>query len=284
MATRKTVKAPAAAAPAPAPAVGVTAAKPVKPRLFQEDVPSMSIDAALRVARAIGDEYAFRPTKPVNVAGAMGMTHTSGPFRAISGASAAYGITTGAAQGAEIGITPLGMRILQPTVDGDDIAAKREALLRPKIVGDFLRTYDGATLPSEAVAKNVLAQKGVPLDRTASVLSLIIEGGTAVGFIRDFGNGKLSVDLAGPIPAGGIATPAVVEAAAATPTAMAGRRAVPAAAATPVSVAVGPGIHINIEIHIAADATSETVEEIFKNMRRYVLNDGKAEDGQTDAE
>lgn len=284
MATRKTLGPPVAATPAPAPTAATPAAKPVKPRLLQEDVPSMSIDAALRVARSIGDEYAFRPTKPLNVAGAMGMTHTSGPFRAISGASAAYGITTGAAQGAEIGITPLGMRILQPTVDGDDMAAKREALLRPKIVGDFLRTYDGATLPSEGVARNVLAQKGVPLDRTASVLSLIVEGGTAVGFIRDFGNGKLSVDLAGPIPTGGVATPPVAEAAAATPTAIAAPRAAPAPAPAPVSVAVGPAIHINIEIHIAADATSETVEEIFKNMRRYVLNDGKADDGQTDAE
>jgi hypothetical protein len=37
-------------------------------------------------------------------------------------------------------------------------------------------------------------------------------------------------------------------------------------------------VHINIEIHIAADATSETVEEIFRNMRRYVLNDGTQPD------
>ncbi len=283
MATRNTAAAPAVAVPAAAPAGGVAAAKAARPRLFQEDVPSMSIDAALRVAHAIADEYAFRPTKPVNVAGAMGMTHTSGPFRTITGASAAYGITTGAAQGAEIGITPLGMRILQPTVDGDDIAAKREALLRPKIVGEFLRAYDAATLPSDTVAKNVLHQMGVPLDRTASVLALITEGGTAVGFIRDFGNGKLSVDLAGPIPVGLNAVPTAVEALPATPIAVAGPRAMQAPA-TPVSVAVGPGIHINIEIHIAADATSETVEEIFKNMRRYVLNNGKAEDGQTDTE
>ncbi|MBO0884123.1 MAG: hypothetical protein J2P17_28100, partial [Mycobacterium sp.] len=53
--------------------------------------------------------------------------------------------------------------------------------------------------------------------------------------------------------------------------------AVPAARAlpvhpTPVAVSVGQGIHINIEIHIAADASSETIENIFRNMRRYVLN------------
>jgi hypothetical protein len=32
-----------------------------------------------------------------------------------------------------------------------------------------------------------------------------------------------------------------------------------------------PAVHVNIEIHIAADAKASTVEEIFKNMRKYVL-------------
>lgn len=39
-----------------------------------------------------------------------------------------------------------------------------------------------------------------------------------------------------------------------------------------VKVATSPAVHVNVEIHIAADATAETVAEIFKNMRRYVLN------------
>jgi hypothetical protein len=46
----------------------------------------------------------------------------------------------------------------------------------------------------------------------------------------------------------------------------------PANAGT-LAVATSPAIHVNIEIHIAADATAKTVEEIFKNMRRYVLSD-----------
>lgn len=41
---------------------------------------------------------------------------------------------------------------------------------------------------------------------------------------------------------------------------------------TAVAVATSPAIHVNIEIHIAADATAKTVEEIFKNMRKYVLS------------
>ncbi len=256
--------------------VPLTEAKKPKARLLQEDVPSYSLDQALRVARAIADNYAFRPTKPVNVAGAMGMTHTAGPFRAISGASLAYGLTTGAAQAPEIGITPLGMRILRPTTVGDDIAAKREALLKPKIIGDFLRTYDGAALPPDLIAKNVLESKGVPADRLNGVLDLIVEGAKAVGFIREWESGRRTIDLASPVssneemevPAPAAVKPQPIS----TPQVQTG---------APVVTSIGPGVHVNIEIHIAADASSETIEEIFRNMRRYVLSDAHEDDSST---
>lgn len=58
----------------------------------------------------------------------------------------------------------------------------------------------------------------------------------------------------------------------ATPSA-AGAAVMAAPAPVPtVSVQTSPAVHINVEIHIAADATAETVAEIFKNMRKYVLN------------
>jgi hypothetical protein len=193
----------------------------------------------------------------------------------ITGAAVAYGLTTGAAQAPEIGITPLGLRIVRPTTEGDDLAAMREALLRPKIVGEFLRSYDGAALPPDPIAKNVLQEKGVPADRLDDVFGLIIEGASAVGFIREWG-GKRYVDLADSI------TPVNAEDAAVPP--QEAPRDAPTSGSVPVvptapAVSIGPGIHINIEIHIAADASSQTIEEIFRNMRRYVLtNDGQADD------
>jgi hypothetical protein len=39
----------------------------------------------------------------------------------------------------------------------------------------------------------------------------------------------------------------------------------------PIQLGVGTGLNINLEIHIAADAKPATVEEIFKNMRKYLL-------------
>ena len=56
-----------------------------------------------------------------------------------------------------------------------------------------MRSYDGAALPADAIAKNVLQEKGVPAERLDGVLTLIIEGAKAVGFIRESG-GKRYVD------------------------------------------------------------------------------------------
>jgi hypothetical protein len=244
-------------------------------RLSQEDVPGYSLEQAIRVPKAIGDSYAYRPTRPMNVAGAMSMTPSSGPFRGLAGAAIAYGLTTGGPNAPEIGITPLGLRVVRPTTDGDDLAAKREALLRPKVVGEFLRQYDGAPLPTDPIAKNVLLEKGVPAERLEDVLTLILEGAEAVGFLRDFG-GRNYVDLAGALGSWG---ESAADAVSATPVASTAPRLPVQPSAEPAGVTIGPGIHINIEIHIAADATSETVEEIFKNMRRYVLSaDGPADE------
>jgi hypothetical protein len=248
----------------------VVAAVTKRPRLSQEDVPGYSLEQALRVARAIADNYAYKPTRPMHVASAMKMTPTSGPFRGITGASIAYGLTSGGAQGGEIAISPLGMRVVRPTTEGDDVAAKREALLRPKVVGDFLRQYDGAALPSDQIAKNVLLAKGVPAERLSDVFELIVQGADAVGFLHDVG-GKRWVDLTGTTAS---AQPGESVEATEAPAA---RAAVSRNISPPVSV--GPGIHVNIEIHIAADASSQVIEDIFKNMRRYVLSgDGTADE------
>jgi hypothetical protein len=243
-------------------------------RLSQEDVPAYSLDQAVRVPQAIADGYAYKPTRPLNVAAAMKMSPSSGPFRTLTGAAIAYGLTTGGAFAPEIGITPLGMRIVRPTREGDDLAAKREALLRPKVVGEFLRQYDGAALPTDQIAKNVLLEKGVPAARLDDVLALILDGAAEVGFIKEI-NSKKYVDLAGVQSGEEELTSSKrgeVETIDPSPAAKANMQVLQP------TVSVGAGININIEIHIAADASAATIEEIFKNMRRYVLNNDAATD------
>ena len=79
-------------------------------------------------------------------------------------------------------------------------------------------------------------------------------------------------------PAAPVSTPTASAAtpAEAQPTAPVSTPVTPAATYTgaqpSVTVSTNPSVHVNVEIHIAADATADTVREIFRNMARYVLD------------
>ena len=162
----------------------------------QGDVPRHTLDDALRVARAISDNYAKQPTKPLRVAEALGVAPTTGTFRTLTAASVAYGLTEGTAWAEEISLTDLGRRIVAPTKEGDDVHAMREALLRPRMVGEFLRRYNNSKFPAERIAYNVLEEMGMPADATKRTLDLIVSGSKALGLIREI-NGQQYVDLQG---------------------------------------------------------------------------------------
>lgn len=168
-------------------------------RLSQTDVPSVSLKQALRVPRAIASEYAGKPTSPLRVASAMSMQPNSGPFRTICGAAIAYGLTSGGPNADEISLTPLGSKVVKPLEEGSDDIGRREALLKPRVVGEFLRRYDGHPLPRDDIALNVLADMGVPDERAGEVLALIREGAKEVGYIHEI-KGRPYVDLKGTVP------------------------------------------------------------------------------------
>ncbi len=150
----------------------------------QADVPAGSLDRALRIPRAIADNYGYKPTSPLQVAVALDVQPSSSSFRMLTGAAIAYGLTAGGYNAETISITPLAMRIVRPTTEGDDIAAKREAFLKPRVIREFLQKYDRAPIPRDDIARNVLIDLGVPTDRTGEVLTLIVEGAGELGFLQ----------------------------------------------------------------------------------------------------
>lgn len=162
--------------------------------LSQTDVPSVSLDEAMRVPRAIFENYGGDPTPPIQVASAMDLTPGSGHFRTICGAAIAYGLTEGGPRAPEISLSPLARRALKPLEDGDDSRARQEALLQPRVVHQFLEKYNGSPLPRTEIAYNVLESMGVPADKTESVLQLILEGAKSAGFLLEI-KGKPYVDL-----------------------------------------------------------------------------------------
>jgi len=86
----------------------------------------------------------------------------------LCGSSIAYGFTSGGYNAANITIEPLAKRILAPTEEGDDLLAKREAFLRPRVISEFVERYNNSPLPKEDIGVNVLVEFGVPRDRALS--------------------------------------------------------------------------------------------------------------------
>jgi len=164
-------------------------------RISQSDVPAYSIDDALRIPRAIHENYGGDPTKPLDVAAAMDVKPASSSFRVLTGSAIAYGLTIGGYNTKEILVSDLGTMIIRPLEDGADVAAKRQAFLKPKIIGEFLVKYDGSQLPKENIARNVLVNMGVPDERTEAVLSLIYDGAKSLGFLKEI-KGTQYIDLA----------------------------------------------------------------------------------------
>lgn len=115
--------------------------------LSQSDIPRYGLEQALRVAEAIQDNYGGKPVTPVQLARALKMRPTSSSFKMLCGASIAYGLTEGGYNAAQIKLQPLALRIVRPFKEDDDMAAKREAILAPRVIGEFLHRYDSAPLP-----------------------------------------------------------------------------------------------------------------------------------------
>jgi hypothetical protein len=167
-----------------------------KQQLSQSNVPRHTLQEALRVPQAIADQYGKQPASPVEVGQALGILPTTGHFRSLAGAALAYGLTEGGAFAERIGLGELGRRIVAPMTEGDDAAAMREALLRPRIIREFLQKYDGSPLPTEKIGRNVLETMGVPAARTQSALALIVESAEALGLLTTI-NGRKLVNLRG---------------------------------------------------------------------------------------
>jgi predicted nucleotide-binding protein len=175
-----------------------TASKTESKRTYikQSDVPLMALDEALKIPQAILDHYAGKPTAPLYIAKALNIDPKGSQLKFLSGASIAYGLIDGGAQASTISLTELARRILRPKIEGSELAAKREAVLIPRIFRDFLTNYDGHPFPRPDIAINVLEDMGVPREKATEVLQRIESSARSVGFIEDIKN-KAYVSLQG---------------------------------------------------------------------------------------
>jgi len=151
----------------------------------QTEFPIYSLKSALRIADAIWDQFAGRGAAPHQIALALNLSPTSGGWRNLCGSAIAYGLTEGGYNAAQISLTPLGRAIVAPTEEGGSEHAKVEAILKPRLMGEFFRKYDRGKFPKDEIGTNVLSGLGLPKERAVSAFEVIKENGKEAGVILD---------------------------------------------------------------------------------------------------
>ena len=196
-------------------------------RVNQADLPRVSLERALRLPRALIEQFAGEPTPPLDLALAVGVKPSSSGWRVLTGAAIGYGLTAGGYNAASISLTGLGRRVVAPEEDGEEIEALREACLKPTIMSGFLNKYDGNKFPRDDIARNVLqSQFDVPAARTEEALALVVENADTIGAFRTMG-GDRYVSLAPMVPRQSVSSE-VTEEPAAEPSHMANEEVTPA--------------------------------------------------------
>lgn len=196
---------------------GARAASPAKGRTSgkrtyfkQADFPQTTLQQAQKIASTLVDNFAGRDGSPPDIALSIGISPTSSGWPTLAGSSIAYGLTDGGVNANTIKLTPLGRKLVAPEQEGEDLTARREAIMKPRISKEFFERYRRAKFPNDAIAGNVLKTLGLPLDRVQSALEIVKANGRYAGIIRETPTGPfVSLDSPGvPAPT---ATPAFPE-------------------------------------------------------------------------
>lgn len=167
----------------------------------QSDFQQTTLQQTQKIASALVDNFAGKDGSPPDIALAIGISPTSSGWRTLTGSSIAYGLTNGGFNANTIKLTPLGRKLVAPEEEGEDLTARREAIMKPKISKEFFERYCRAKFPNDAIASNVLKSLGIPADRVQTSLEIIKANGRYAGIIRETPTGPfVNVDSPG-VPA-----------------------------------------------------------------------------------
>jgi Predicted nucleotide-binding protein containing TIR-like domain len=192
------------------PASGAKATVEKRAYFKQADFPQSTLQQAQKIGSALIDNFAGKEGSPPDIALAIGISPTSSGWPNLTGSSIAYGLTDGGVNATKIKLTPLGRKLVAPEQEGDDLAARREAIMKPRISKEFFERYRRAKFPNDNIAGNVLKSLGIPTDRVQTALEILKANGRYAGIIRDTPTGPF-VNLDSPGVPAPTATPALPE-------------------------------------------------------------------------
>jgi len=147
--------------------------------------PAHTLEEALVIIRAIGEQNAGKPMDRLLLAGAIGRKPSSSEYRQLLSSSLKYGLTEGTGKAEYIKPTSLGLRIAKPTSAEEKAAALQQAALTPELLRRILEHYNRSKLPQGQFLKNVLERQfDVPPEYSQELAALIRANAAFVGFLQ----------------------------------------------------------------------------------------------------
>ena len=160
--------------------------------------PNYTLRDALSVPRAIYEVNAGLAFEREMLASALGTTPKSSAFTMRLNASAAYGLTEGGYNDADIHLTDLGETIVASRQEPERTNAMIAAATAPNIFRSFYELFEGRGLPANEYLENILRRDlGVQSELTQECLAILLDNGEFAGIVSET-DGQYVVSL--PIP------------------------------------------------------------------------------------
>lgn len=239
--------------------------------------PPEPLKKVLIIPKTIFEKNSGKPIFRVTLAEELNFKSGSRPYRDLITASAGYGLTSGSYISEKLTLEPTGSELAHGKTE-----AAYNALFSLEVFKKFYDNFGSGGsrgIPSEKAARDFLQNEcGVPEGQSKGVLEKIIQDAKDWFLIQNIAGGDkfVPVDLAKESARAleeskeEEVIPEITDHKG-TP----GQNTYQEPTRTKPSLDISPRLQLNIEIHIAADTSDESIETIFKNMRKYLLSDGE---------
>jgi hypothetical protein len=235
--------------------------------------PPVALEEALLIAKSIREHNAGKPMRRLTIFDILGKSPESSTSRSLITASSGYGLTEGSYASEIISLKERGQAI----VERNESQAKIDAVLGVPVFAKFFENYRNSIVPSTVAAIDFLKECGLTDQNTQTCLDVLLKSGEQVALIQEISGSKRVVSpehalekleqLSG--DSGVVSSKNESD-----KSDLSVQSSIPKTNASPTSIQSGqlPNVHIDIQIHISADAKPEQIEQIFASMAKHLYN------------
>lgn len=237
--------------------------------------PPYSLNDALIIAQTILEKNSGQPMRRITLFNVLGRQPDSGPSRSLVTASAGYGLTQGSYTAEQLTLTARGRSI----VEHNDPKSKLDAVLQPEVFRAFFERYRDAIVPAKPAALDFLKSQGVQDSSLESCYNVIISSGKQAGLISEFSGKeriitpKHALELVSYVPESDQNAETINHQEEESINEQKSSRPDVASQKSDQNGTI-PSVHIDIQIHIPPDASTDQIDQIFASMAKHLYGRG----------